>query len=159
MIIQVFRIIGHLTSKILDFQSIIQVFQLDFDNLGLSIRKTWIITLINQDFRFIVHCTLKILDFQSIIQVFNSLLKILDFQIIGHLASKIQDFQLIIQVYRLDFDNLGLSIRKTRIFTLIIQVFRLIVQEKSKSWIIEWKSKIFNATCPISRTSWIIDID
>ena len=71
MIIQIFRIIGHLASKILDFQSIIQVYQLDFDNLGLSIQKTWTITLISQDFRFIVHYTLKILDFQWIIQVFQ----------------------------------------------------------------------------------------
>ena len=150
-------------SKIQDFQLIIQDFQLEFDNLGLSIRKTWIITLINQDFRFF--CTLHVENLGFSIDnpsysthfwkswIIN--LKILDFQIIGHLATKIQDFQLIIQVYRLDFDNLWLSIRKTWIFTLIIQVFRLIVQEKSK--ILDYRMKIQDFQRHMSNKSNILD--
>ena len=55
VIIQDFRIIGQWASKILDFQVIIQVFQVIFENLGLSNRNTWIFTLIIQDFRITGH--------------------------------------------------------------------------------------------------------
>ena len=66
-----FQIIGHLASKIQDFQLIIQVYRLDFDNLGLSIRKAWIFTLIIQVFRLIVQEKSKILDYRMKIQDFQ----------------------------------------------------------------------------------------
>ena len=93
-----FQIIGHLASKIQDFQLIIKVYRLDFDNLGLSIRKTLIFTLIIQVFRLIVQEKSKILDYRMKIQDFQRHMSnksnILDYRyrLIGNFACSLAQF-------------------------------------------------------------------
>ena len=66
--VQVFQVIGHQASKILDYQS----FSAYFENLGLSNRKTWTFTLIIQDFRLIAQSKSKILNFRLKSKFFKS---------------------------------------------------------------------------------------
>ena len=117
----------HLASKIQDFQSIIQVYQLDFES--------WIIKLKNLDFcfdkpRFSICCTFGVKN-------------------LGLSSDNPSFFNLLTTSWIIKSKNLD--------FTLIIQDFRLIVQSKLKILDYRLKIQVFQSQCPIIWKTWIFE--